>query len=69
MLSTLIGFIVACVSLWGMWRWRTDLWMVLRGFLPLCFFLGGVIAMVIGISRLTGDDKHDKLKHLEKTPS
>jgi hypothetical protein len=60
MLSALIGAVVAAVSLWGMWRWRADLTVVVRGFFPLCFFLGGLVAVIAGVSSLNKNDSDKK---------
>lgn len=48
MLAVIVGFMVAVLSLWGMFIWRQDLMIVLRGFFPLCFLCGGILAMVVG---------------------
>jgi hypothetical protein len=66
MLSALIGMAVAVVSLWGMWRWRVDLIAVVRGFFPLCFFLGGVVAVIAGISSLNRTEPENKRPGLGK---
>ena len=50
MLSVIVGLVVAVVSFIGMWRWRQDLGVLLRGLMPLCFFLAGIIAVVAGAS-------------------
>jgi hypothetical protein len=50
MLSAIVGLAVAAAGIWGMWRWWPDLFTVLRGILPLCFFCGGIIAVVAGLS-------------------
>jgi hypothetical protein len=50
MLSVLVGLIVVGFSLWGMIRWRWELGFVLKGLLPLSFFLGGIVAIIAGFS-------------------
>ena len=60
MLSVVMGLLVAGISLAAMFRWWTDLWVVLRGLLPLSFFLGGLIAVVAGISSLNRSTVMDK---------
>lgn len=68
MLSILIGTLVAAASLWGIWQWRSDFTVVVRGILPLCFFLGGVVAIIAGFSSLTRSDTDQKRSGLGKNP-
>lgn len=60
MLSVVMGLLVAGVSLAAMFRCWAELWTVLRGLLPLSFFLGGVIAVVAGVSSLKRGVPSDK---------
>jgi succinate-acetate transporter protein len=56
MLTTMVGLLFAAAGLWGIVRWWAQLVAVLQGLLPLCLFLGGVVAMIIGMaSWRTGD--------------
>lgn len=66
MLSILIGTLVSAASLWGMWQWRAEFMLVVRGILPLCFFLGGVVAVIAGFSALNKPE-NDK-RSLGKNP-
>lgn len=52
MLSVFIGLITTGLSLWGMFLWRQDLVVVLKGFLPLCFLMGGIVAVIAGASSM-----------------
>jgi len=61
MMSAFFGFLFAVAGLWGLWRYSDELLAVLKGLLPLSFFLGGLIAVVIGLTSLksSGGKKSD----------
>jgi hypothetical protein len=65
MLSAFLGMLVSVASLWGMWMWRDELMLVLRGLLPLCFFLGGLVAVIAGLS-IFARPASDKRSGIEK---
>ncbi len=50
MLSVIVGIIVSALSVWGMICWYQDLFVFLKGMLPLGFFLGGLVAIIAGVS-------------------
>jgi hypothetical protein len=52
MLSIVVGVGVVVVSGWFMIQWKYDLFMVMRGMLPISFFIGGLIAVIAGLSSL-----------------
>lgn len=52
MLSVVAGLVVSGLSVWGMICWRQELAVVAKGFFPICFFLGGVVAVIAGASSL-----------------
>ena len=52
MLSALVGFVVCGFSLWGMVCWFSEVVSFLKGFLPVGFFLAGLLVLVAGLSRM-----------------
>ena len=62
MLSLLVGLITVGLSLWGIALWREEFLLVMKGFLPLCFLMGGVVAVIAGISSLVGKPPEDPEK-------
>ena len=51
-LGIVIGVIAVLLGLRGLTAWWGDLLVVLRGSLPAVFILGGVIAVIAGISEI-----------------
>lgn len=52
MLSFVIGVAVAAAGLWATMRWWAELEIVVKGLLPFCVFLAGIVAMIAGLSSL-----------------
>ncbi len=52
MISTFIGFLAVFGGLTGVYTYRSEFFTVLKGLFPICLFVGGVIAVIIGISSL-----------------
>lgn len=52
MVAFIVGLLVALLSLWGIVVWRSDFFLVCRGAIPALFFLGGLLAVVIGITTI-----------------
>ncbi len=50
MLSLIFGLATMAVSLWGLFHWRTEFIFILKGAVPVCFLMGGVVAVIAGIS-------------------
>ncbi|MFH1379463.1 MAG: hypothetical protein ABII23_04215 [bacterium] len=50
MLSTLVGLIVAVISLCGLIVWFGEFIIVLKGLFPVCFLFGGIVAVIAGIA-------------------
>lgn len=67
-MSFLFGLAACAFGLWGVWVWRGDFLLLLRGFLPISLFLSGALAIVIGLSSwraksppsISGQKDHDK---------
>ena len=62
MISLLIGLAAVAAGLWGMAHWFDRLVFVLKGIVPLMMVLGGMVAILSGISALrkppySGSDK------------
>ena len=51
-LGIVIGVIAVFLGLNGLVAWHGDLFIVLKGSLPAIFILGGVIAVIAGLSEL-----------------
>ena len=60
MLSAFVGLMFAAAGLWGMAHWRGELGLFLRGFVPLSFFLGGLVAAMVGFFAMRGNRIPDK---------
>jgi hypothetical protein len=51
-LGIIIGIIAILLGLKGLAAWHSDLFALLRGFLPPIFILGGAIAVIAAISEI-----------------
>lgn len=51
-LSIIIGGAVALIGLVGLIRWKYAFGLVLKGSIPVMLLLGGVIAVIAGVSEL-----------------
>ncbi len=60
MLSILLGLVTVGFSLWGIFFWREAFLFVMKGFLPLCFLLGGIVAVIAGVSAMGGKPPLEK---------
>ena len=58
MLAILVGILFIVVGFYGISFWSHDFITVVRGFMPFMFAVGGVIAIVAGVSSIK--DKLDK---------
>jgi len=65
MASILIGLAVAIISFLGVLRWRAELVIVLKGFLPISVCIVGILAIVIGVSAMIPRD-NEKLELKKK---
>lgn len=52
MTAILVGVVFIILGLWGAVRWMQDLLVVLRGLGPISLFMGGIVAVVAGVSSL-----------------
>ena len=52
MLSAVVGLLVCALSIGGMFHWKGELLLVLKGLLPLSFLVGGLLAVIAGLSSL-----------------
>lgn len=52
MAAFIFGLIFAVIGAWGLVRWFQPFMDVVKGFLPVCLLLGGILAIVIGISTI-----------------
>ena len=52
MISLLVGLVTVAVGLWGVAHWFDRLIFVLKGTLPLMMVMGGMVAILSGISAL-----------------
>jgi hypothetical protein len=59
MLSVLVGLVSAGVSVWCLVLWRAEFLLVMKGFLPLCFLMGGIVAVIAGVTSLVGKTPED----------
>ncbi len=67
MLSIIFGLAFAILGLWGVIGWWADFTTVVRGALPFMFVIGGMIAIVAGISGIIDSmggktEKEEELK-------
>jgi hypothetical protein len=66
MASLIAGFGAIAVAVWGLLRWRAEFLSVMKGFLPFCLLLGGLVAVIAGATALFStpakapDDKPDQ---------
>lgn len=57
MTAVLFGIAFVLFGLWGMNHWFSDLLLILRGLAPFSLFLGGVVALVVGLSSFRATKK------------
>jgi hypothetical protein len=50
MLATFVGLAFIAAGAWGILHWRAEFLLVMKGFLPISLFLGGLISLVVGLS-------------------
>ncbi|PKN01097.1 MAG: hypothetical protein CVU77_07035 [Elusimicrobia bacterium HGW-Elusimicrobia-1] len=50
MISIAVGLIFVAAAVWGLSAWRADVQALLRGILPILFFVGGALVVLAGIS-------------------
>jgi len=56
-MKNMIGGIVAiCLGLWGMFAWWASFGLVMRGMVPFCLLILGVLGVVAGFRRMSDDD-------------
>ncbi|MCK5533890.1 hypothetical protein KAI68_02150 [bacterium] len=71
MLSIIGGLVFLVVGLLGVIVWSGDLWIVLKGSLPLMAVLGGLVAVAAGISSVKDEraakKEEEESKSEEKT--
>jgi predicted phage tail protein len=64
MTAILIGLVFIVAGLMGMAHWFHDFLLVMRGFLPVSIFIGGVVSLIAGIAsfetRSPDEKKNDK---------
>jgi hypothetical protein len=69
-MSLLIGgIIVAVLGLISLIFWWADFMIILRGAFPICFLLGGALAVYVGIDEMQDkirEDRHRQEEKLEK---
>lgn len=54
MMSLIIGVVTVGLSVWGLVAWRAEFFFLLKGLLPVCFLMGGLMAVVAGIASFGG---------------
>jgi hypothetical protein len=52
MASLIVGVGALAISVWGLLRWRAEFLFVMKGFLPFCLLMGGLVAVIAGASSL-----------------
>lgn len=53
MLALLIGLVFVAGGLWGLFSWWGDFLTVARGLFPILFAVGGLIAVIAGVTGLS----------------
>ncbi|MDD5173405.1 MAG: hypothetical protein PHV48_01065 [Candidatus Omnitrophica bacterium] len=61
-LGIVIGIIAALLGIKGLIVYRGDLLIVLRGSIPVIFILGGVIAVIAGLSEIKDEISSKNIK-------
>ena len=54
MISLVVGSVCVGLSLWGIVHWREEFVVVMKGFLPVSFLMGGLVAIIAGFSSFGG---------------
>ncbi|MFN0118295.1 MAG: hypothetical protein ACKVQC_08425 [Elusimicrobiota bacterium] len=62
MTAVLIGIVFIFLGIWGMISWSSEFIVILKGFLPLSLFFGGVVAVMAGVSSLVPKRMKDEKK-------
>ena len=53
MLVIIFGLLFAIMGLWGVLTWWTDFVIVLKGFVPVMLFCGGIVAIIVGVTTIS----------------
>lgn len=69
MLSIAVGSIFALLGVVGIWGWRWDFLTVIKGGLPVCLFLGGVLAVIAGVSTIKSESPVPSVSPTPSSPS
>jgi len=62
MISILVGVGLIILGLWGIVQWFPDFLIFLKGFFPLSIMLGGIVAIIVGVSSFSPARSHEKSK-------
>lgn len=62
MIATLVGCIFIVVGLWGISEWFGDFVIMAKGFVPVSLVLGGLVALVSGLSSMRKPRGNEKPK-------
>lgn len=65
MLSIVLGLIFAVLGIVFVWTWRGDFITVLKGSIPACVALGGILAVFIGASTVKENVQEKRAKKEE----
>lgn len=60
MKHVLVGALLVALGLWGMFAWWANFGLVMRGALPFVLLLLGLVAILSGYYRLSGDLEEDE---------
>lgn len=62
MIATLVGCVFISFGLWGILEWFPDFLIIAKGFVPVSLVLGGLVALVSGLSSLRKPRNNEKPK-------
>jgi hypothetical protein len=53
MISTIFGLASVALGFWGICAWSSEFLIVLKGLVPVSLFFAGIVAVIVGLSRLS----------------
>lgn len=64
MLSVILGLVFMILGLWGLLSWWADFVVVFKGSVPVLIFMGGLLAVIAGITSI-----RDSMQSKSSSPS
>lgn len=67
MKALIIGIVFSVIGIVALVAWKVDVWTVIKGLIPLFLIMGGIIAIVAGVSSIKEEKEIKKEEAETKT--